>query len=129
MFILQWKGCGRPPSGGAAGGWLAGVCNPIRLRFSLKKSLYNMAKSRRTCREGDGWRWDTARDVGFVLAQRKPERERGWRVRVGEEEEERPRRKAGRAAGMDGDRTGDLKGKATPRSAPGHPWGCWGGTG
>lgn len=49
----------------AAGGWLAGVCNPIRLRFSLKKSLYNMAKSRITCREGDGWRWDTARDVGL----------------------------------------------------------------
>lgn len=54
LFVLQWKGCGRPPSGGAAGGWLAGVCNPIRLRFSLKKSLYNMAKSRITCREGDG---------------------------------------------------------------------------
>lgn len=65
MFVFQWKGCGRPPSGVAAGGWLAGVCNPIRLRFSLKKSLYNMAKSRITCREGDGWRWDTARDVGL----------------------------------------------------------------
>lgn len=57
-----------------------------------------------------------------VLAQRKAEKEKGWRVRVGEEEEERPRRKAGKAAGMDGDRTGYLKGKATPRSAPGHPW-------
>lgn len=46
------------------------------------------------------------------------ERERGWRVRVGEEEEEeRPRRKAGKAAGMDGDRSGYLKGKVTP----GHP--------
>lgn len=68
-----------------------------------------------------------------VLAQRKPDKEKGWRVRVGEEEEEeRPRRKAGKAAGMDGDRSGYLKGKATPRSAPGHPWrlwGCWGGHG
>lgn len=65
---------------------------------------------------------NTARDV---LAQRKPqrERERGWRVRVGEEEEKRARRKAGKAAGMDGDRTGDLKGKAAPRGTPG----CWGG--
>lgn len=57
-----------------------------------------------------------------MLTQRKPERKRGWRVRVGEEEEGRPRRKAGKAAEMDGDRTGYLKGKATPRSAPRHPW-------
>lgn len=71
-------------------------------------------------------KWGHGKGRRVVLAQRKPERERGWRVRVGEEEEERARRKAGKAAGMDGDRTGDLKGKATPRSAPGHPGGSGG---
>lgn len=80
-----------------------------------------MAKSRITCREGDGW-MEVGHGEGcrVMLAQRKTreKRERGWRVRVGEEEEEGPRRKAGKAAGMDGDRTGYLKGKATP----GHPW-------
>lgn len=76
-----------------------------------------MAKSRITCREGDGWSWDTARGHWVVLAQRTLVTKRGRRVRVGEEEE-RPRRKAG-----EGSRDGWIWEQGFKREgiASGHP--------
>lgn len=89
-----------------------------RLRFGLKKSLYNMAKSRITCRKGDGWRWDTARVVGLCWPKENRRERGGRRLRVGEE---RPGRKAGEGSrdGWRRERVFKREGNATQR--PGAP--------
>jgi len=123
--FFKRKGCGRLPSRAGTGGvcWLVSV---TRLHFGLQKSLYNTAKSRITCREGDGWRWDTARAVGLCWPkENRRERGAGGCVWVRRRRRD-PGGRLGEAAGMDGDGTGYLKGKATLRSALGHLffWGC-----
>lgn len=77
-----------------------------------------MAKSRITCRKGDGWRWDTARVVGLCWPKENRRERGGRRLRVGEE---RPGRKAGEGSrdGWRRERVFKREGNATQR--PGAP--------
>jgi len=98
---------------------LAGVCNPAAFRSSKVALQHGKVPDNM-----QGRRW---MEVGHgegcwaVLAQRKPERKRGRRVRVGEEEEERPGRKAGGGSrdGWRRDRVFKREGNAAQR--PGAP--------
>lgn len=84
----------------------------------FKKSLYNMAKSRITCREGDGCRWEHGE--GCAGPKKTAERERegleGACGRGGGEESQEE--------GWEGSGDGWRQDRGFKRegSAPGHPW-------
>lgn len=117
--------CARPLPGSVFG--LEGGCRT--------SPIPNVMQGKRRM-ERNAWRF-----VGRRRHRERPEENQreiwGRRVRVGERARRRREKWGGRAsarrmgrqpeAGMDGDGTGHLKGKSTPRSAPAlGTWGAWG---